>query len=397
MPTRHATGPLTGVRILDLTRILAGPYATMLLGDLGADVIKVEPPAGDGSRQWGPPWAGGESAYYLGVNRNKRSITLDLNQAEHRDVLKTLAEQSDVLVENFKTGTMERWGLDYETVLKPLNPKLIYCNITGYGRTGPSAHLPGFDPIIEAISGLMSVTGEADGSPMKVGVALVDILTGCQVAFAVSAALLHQREAGEGQRVELSLLETALSALANQASSYLISGKIPTRYGNAHPAIVPYQVFETRDRPVMVCIGTDSQFKVFCRLLEVQEWTEDKRFNTNPSRVENRDTLVPLIQQILNNWTADELVRAAEEHGIPIAPVNDLEQAFEHPQVKARGTVITIQHPTAGAVRQVGCPMTFEATPSSIRYPPPRQGEHTEEILREAGYGENQIRELLGS
>lgn len=381
--TPKPSGPLQTIRVLDLSRILAGPYATMLLGDLGADVIKVEPPGGDDSRHWGPPWVNGESAYFMGVNRNKRSVALDLKTAEDREVLKRLVSTSDVLIENFKTGTMEGWGLGYEDVLRTINPQLVYCSITGYGRTGPNAHLPGYDPIIEAISGLMSITGDPDGDPMKVGVALVDILTGCQVAYAVVAAFVHRLQSGEGQRVDLSLFETALSGLANQASAFLISGKTPQRHGNAHPAIVPYQTFQTKDSQVMVSVGNDRQYQKFCHILGTPELATDERFTTNPSRVEHRDILLPLLQTAISQFSAQDLVARAEASGVPIAPVNNLSQAFATPQVSARDMIITIKHPKAGEIRQVGFPIKLSHTPATLRYPPPQFGEHTKEILAE--------------
>lgn len=382
-PKSGVSGPLSGIRVLDLSRILAGPYATMLLGDLGADVIKVEPPGGDDSRHWGPPWINGESAYFMGVNRNKRSISIDFKDSKGQDVFKRLVLKSDIVIDNFKTGTMERWGLGYEDVLRPLNPRLIYCSITGYGRTGPSAHLPGYDPIIEAISGLMSITGDPEGEPMKVGVALVDILTGCQVAYAVTAALAHRLQSEEGQRVDLSLFETALSSLANQASAFLISGQVPQRHGNAHPAIVPYQTFYTKDAQVMVSVGNDRQFQKFCAIIDAPELAADERFVTNPLRVKNRHMLLPLLQTAMCQFTTQELVDRAETIGIPIAPVNDLAQAFSHPQTAARDMIIHISHPTAGEIKQVGFPIKFGKTPATLRYPPPRFNEHGHEILAE--------------
>lgn len=392
-----SAGPLAGVRVLDMSRILAGPYAAMQLGDLGADVIKVEPPGGDDSRHWGPPWVGGEGAYYLGVNRNKRSIALDLKRAEAREVIKRLAAGSDILIENFRTGTMEGWGLGYDEVLRPLNPGLVYCSITGYGTTGPSAHLPGYDPIIEAVSGLMSITGEPDGRPMKVGVAVIDMMTGCQVAYGVVAALVHRLRTGEGQRVELSLLETSLSSLANQASAFLISGRVPARHGNAHPAIVPYQTFRTARGEVMVCVGNDRQFRAFCRIIGHEEMGHDERFVTNPLRVKNRVELLALLDEVLAGFDPDELTTLAEAAGVPVAPVNDLEQAFAHPQVAARQMVIEIDHPTAGTIRQVGFPVKMDRTPASIRHAPPRHGEHTAAILAELGYGPEEIEAWLST
>ncbi len=390
------SGPLAGVRVVDLTRVLAGPYATMLLGDLGADVIKVEPPAGDDTRQWRPPSVAGESTYYLGVNRNKRSVVLDLGSEDGRLALRALAASADVLIENFKVGTMERWGLGYEEVLRPLNPGLVYCSITGYGRTGPSAHLPGYDTVIEAMGGLMSLTGEPEGEPMKVGVAIVDVVTGSHAAFGVCAALTHRLRTGEGQRVDLSLFESNLSALANQASAYLLSGEIPGRHGNAHSTIVPYQVFRARDASVMVAVGNDPQFVRLCGLLGLSDLAADPRYATNPERVRHRDELVPRLAAAIAGMEADALVAGAEKGGVPVARINDLAGAFSHPQVAARAMIQVVEHPTAGPLRMAGIPLKLDRTPGTIRRPPPLLGEHTGEVLAELGLqadGDGVVRE----
>ncbi|UCH27498.1 MAG: CoA transferase [Trueperaceae bacterium] len=393
-PQPQVAGPLAGFVILDLTRVLAGPYATMQLGDLGADIIKVEPPKGDDSRYWGPPWLEGESAFYLGVNRNKRSIVLNFKTPAAREALRRLVTRCDVVVENYKAGTMERWGLGYEEVLRPLNPALVYCSLTGFGRNGPSSHLPGYDPIIEAMGGLMSVTGDADGPPMRVGVAMVDIVAGCQLAFAVSAALVHRLRTGEGQRVDLSLFESNLSALANQASAYLTTGVVPGRHGNAHPAIVPYQVFRARDEWVMVCAGNDGQYRRLCELLGSSELAADERFSTNRGRVENREKLEPLLGEILERFDAEELVRLGEALGVPIATINTLDRVFAHPQVVARDMVLTVDHPSLGPIDQVGIPTKFSLTPGQVRMPPPLHGEHTVEVLTDFGFSEVEIAAL---
>jgi crotonobetainyl-CoA:carnitine CoA-transferase CaiB-like acyl-CoA transferase len=375
------SGPIDGVKVLDLTRILAGPYATMLLGDLGAEVIKVEPPNGDDSRAWGPPFVGGESAYYLGVNRNKRGIRLDLALEDDRMALRDLASDVDVLIENFKTGTMERWGLGYEATLREANPRLVYCSITGYGRSGPWAHLAGYDPVVEAVSGLMSVTGQADGEPTKFGVALVDILTGHQAALGVVAALHRRGVDGLGQRVDVSLFETALSVLANQASTYLVSGRVPSRHGNAHPAIVPFEVFAARDGDVMVCAGNDRLFTKLCSLLGIAEVADDARFATNPGRVEHRDALTPILARAFAAYDREELVGRAERQGVPLGPVQTIERALAQPQVAARDMLVELSHPTVGTLRQVGLPIKLDRTPATIRRPPPLLGQHDEEIL----------------
>lgn len=379
--TEGLSGPLDGIKVLDLTRILAGPYATMLLGDMGADVIKVEPPGGDDSRTWGPPFAAGESAYFLGVNRNKRGVQFDLSREDDRQAVRALARDADILIENFKLGTMERWGLGYEEALRQENPGLIYCSISGYGRTGPLAHLPGYDPVIEAVSGLMSITGEADGSPMKFGVALVDIITGHQAALGILAALHRRGLDGLGQRVDVSLLETALSVLANQASSHLLSDRVPTRHGNAHPAIVPFEVFPTQDGDIMVCAGNDRLFRKLCALLDLPELADDDRFATNPSRVAHREELRPLLTRAFTARDRASLVAAAEAMGVPIGPVNTLDEAFAQPQVAARDMVVELDHPTVGTIRQVGFPIKLGRTPATLRRPPPLLGQHTREVL----------------
>jgi len=375
-------GPLDGVRVLDLTRILAGPYATMLLADLGAEVVKVEPPGGDDSRAWGPPFVGGESAYYLGVNRNKRGVRLDLAREDDRAALRALANDADVLIENFKTGTMERWGLGYEATLRAANPRLVYCSITGYGRSGPWADLAGYDPVIEAVSGLMSVTGQADGEPLKFGVALVDILTGHQAALGVLAALHRRGVDGLGQRVDVSLFETALSVLANQASAYLVSGRVPSRHGNAHPAIVPFEVFAARDGDVMVCAGNDRLFSRLCSLLGVPELADDERFSTNPARVQHREALTPILASAIAVRGLEELVEGAERQGVPLGPVQTIDRALAQPQVAARDMLVEMWHPTVGALRQIGLPIKLDRTPATIRRPPPLLGQHDEEVLR---------------
>lgn len=384
-------GPLAGVRVLDLTRVLAGPFATMLLGDAGAEVVKVEPPNGDETRQWGPPWAGGESAYYLCINRNKRSIALDLARPGGLTILRRLASQSDVLIENYKHGTMEKWGLGYEEVLRQENPGLVYASITGFGRTGPYAPLPGYDTIVEAMGGLMSITGEPEGEPVKVGVAIVDIVTGCLAAWGISAALADRARTGRGRRVELSLMDSALSLLINQASSYLIGGTVPGRYGNAHPTIVPYQTFPTAEGTLMVGTANDRQFARFCQVIGLPELPQDERFRTNRQRVIHRDELLPPIAQALLARTAAEWNDLCWQAGVPVGPVRDIAQAFADPHVIERGAVTTVAHPTAGEVPMVVSPVRFDdAPPEPYRYPP-LLGEHTAEVLGEAGFAPDEI------
>jgi len=392
---RSRTGPLAGLRVLDLTRILAGPYCTMQLGDLGADVVKVEPPGGDDTRTWGPPFTAGESAYYLSPNRNKRGIQLDLSTPEGQAAVRHLAARADVLVENFKHGTMERWGLGYEAELAPANPGLVYCSITGYGHTGPSAHLPGYDPVIEALCGLMSITGQADGPPTKLGVALVDIIAGHQATIGILAALTHRDRTGEGQRVDVSLFESALSMLSYQATAYLTSGTLAQRHGSAHRAIVPVDAFATRDGTVMICAGNDRQFRKLCSALGSPELADDPRFATNPARVVHRAEVTAALAARIAPWTRDELVRAAEAAGVPVAPVNDLDEVFAHPQVAAREMLVTLDHAGIGPLRDVACPIKLGATPASHVLAPPLLGQHTAEVLAEAGLSDAEIDVLL--
>jgi crotonobetainyl-CoA:carnitine CoA-transferase CaiB-like acyl-CoA transferase len=377
-------GPLHGVRVIDLTRVLAGPFATMQLADLGADVIKVESPSGDDTRRWGPPWVAGESAYYVCTNRNKRGIVLDFREPSAREALERLVAGADVLIENFRVGTMERWGIGYDR-LREINPGLVYCSITGYGRSGPAAHLPGYDPIIEAVGGFMAINGEEGGRPLKVGVAVIDELTGCQAAFAITAALLHKERTGEGQRVDLSLFESALSALANQASAYLMGDEIHPRLGNAHPHIVPTDSFTTASGPLMVCVGNDRQFERLCALLGSPELARDPRFATNRDRVAHRGELTEVLQARFKGVDAKAFTAEADALGVPVAPVLELDAVFEQPQVVAREMLITLDHPTIGELRMVGFPIKLSRTPASIRYPPPLHGQHSAEVLAEVG------------
>lgn len=378
-------GPLHGVRVVDLTRVLAGPFATMMMADLGADVVKIEAPSGDDTRRWGPPWVAGESAYYTCVNRNKRGMVLDFRRSEHREVLERLVEGADVVIENFKVGTMERWGLGYEDRLREINPGLVYCSITGYGRSGPAASLPGYDPIIEAVGGFMAINGEEGGRPLKVGVAVIDILTGAQAAYAVLAALLHRSRTGEGQRVDLSLFETSLAALVNQASAYLMGGEVHPRLGNAHPHIVPTDTYLTANGPVMICVGNDAQFRRLCALLGDPGLADDPRFATNPERVRHRHALGDRLRALFADVDGRAFAEQANAQGVPAGPVLELDEVFEQPQVAARDMLIEFEHPTVGTMRQVGFPFKFDRTPAALRYPPPLLGQHTAEVLAELG------------
>ncbi|HMV94955.1 MAG TPA: CoA transferase, partial [Anaerolineales bacterium] len=374
--------PLQGIRVLDLSRVLAGPYCTMVLGDLGAEVIKVEPPEGDETRAWGPPFAEGESAYYLCVNRNKRDIVINLKTDEGKKVLRDLALQSDVLVENFRPGTLEKFGLDFAT-LSQSNPKLIYCSITGFGQTGPMRDKPGYDFMIQALGGLMSITGEPEGEPMKTGVAVVDLFAGQNAVIAILAALQARTLTGRGQQLDIALFDSQLGWLANVASNYLISGKLPKRHGNAHPNIVPYQSFQASDGWFAIAVGNDRQFGRLCEVIGRLDLANDERFAKNSARVQNREELIGLLKSIFVMRPVSEWLSALDEAEIPCGPINTFEQVFSMPQVQERGMLVKMDHPTIGELPLVGSPLKFSDTPVQYRLPPPLMGEHTEEVLRE--------------
>jgi crotonobetainyl-CoA:carnitine CoA-transferase CaiB-like acyl-CoA transferase len=375
--------PLAGVRVLDLTRVVAGPYCTMILGDLGADVLKIEnPDGGDDTRRFGPPFVGSESAYFLGINRNKLSVTVNLKDPRGQELTRELARASDVFIENMRPGSLERWSLDGAS-LRAINPRLVTGSLSAFGTVGPYRDDPGYDFPLQALGGLMSITGEANGPPMKVGVALIDVIAGLYCATAILAALRVRDQTGRGQQVDVSLLESGLSALINVASGYLISGERPGRYGNAHASIVPYQVFDARDRPFALGVANDKQFASLGAILHRPEWAEDPRFATNPARVANRVELIGLLELAFAERDAAEWVGDLRAAGIPCAPINNVDEAFEHEQVKALGVVETVEHPTAGPIRLVRPPFHLSETPPEIRRPPPRLGEHTDEVLRE--------------
>lgn len=382
--------PLEGVRVLDLTRALAGPYCTMMLGDLGADVIKVERPGrGDDSRGWGPPFAGepygpypGESAYFIAVNRNKRSLTANLKSPEGQEVMRRLAGVSDVLVENFRTGVLDRMGLGYEE-MHGLNPRLVYCSISGYGRTGPYAERPGYDVIIQAEGGMMAITGPAEGPPSRVGVPIVDITAGMFAATAVLAALRARDLTGEGQLVDVSLLDTQVALLANVASNYLVAGTEPRRLGNAHPNIAPYEAFPARDRWFALAAANERQWAVLCDVIGRPELKDDPRFATNGARVSNRPELVTVLNDVFAARDADEWLPDLREAGLPCGPINTVPDVFDHPQAQARDLALETEHPTAGPVRLTGFPYKLSQTPAEVRQPPPLLGQHTEEVLTE--------------
>lgn len=392
MPPAEPQGALTGLRVLDLTRILAGPLCTMMLGDMGADVIKVEPPgAGDDTRSWGPPFAEGESAYYLGINRNKRSMTLNMAVKSGQEVLAGLIRKSDVLVENFKVGTLEKWGFGNEW-LQANAPRVIRCSITGYGATGPKAGLPGYDFILQAESGLMGITGEPDGTPMKYGVAIVDICTGMLACNTILAALNARHATGRGQHVEVSLFDTGLAMLANVAANHLVSGKDAGRFGNGHPNIVPYTAYPTRDDMIAVAVGNDGQFAKFAAVLGHAQWAADLRFAKNPDRVMHRAVLDRLISTEFARDGAESWIEKLTAAGIPCGRINSVAQALAAPHAVARDMVTAVEHPTAGTVKMLGIPFRFSDTPASIRRAPPTLGQHTEAVLRdELGFSDARI------
>jgi formyl-CoA transferase len=382
------------IRVLDLTRVLAGPWCAQNLADLGADVIKIERPgAGDDTRSWGPPYlrdAQGrdtsEAAYYLAANRGKRSVTLDIASPEGRDIVRHLARQSDVVLENYKVGQLKKYGLDYES-LKREKPDLIYCSITGFGQDGPYAQRAGYDFIIQGVGGFMSITGERDdlpgGGPQKAGVAISDLMTGMYATIAVMAALAHRDRTGEGQYIDMALLDVQVAMLANMNTNYLASGNPPTRWGNAHPNIVPYQTFATSDGHIIVAVGNDGQYRRFVEAGGRPDLADDERFATNPMRVRHRDVLVPLLAEMVRTKSKQEWIDALEAAGVPCGPINNLDEVFENPQVQARGLRVDLPHPSAGTVQLVGSPMRMSATPPRYDMPPPLLGQHTEEVLRE--------------
>ena len=387
-------GALSHLRVLDLSRVLAGPWAGQILADLGAEVIKVERPGnGDDTRAWGPPFlkdaygeSTGEAAYYLSANRNKQSVTIDFTKPQGQQLVRELAAKSDILIENFKVGGLEAYGLDYAS-LKVLNPDLIYCSITGFGQTGPYAKRAGYDFMVQGLGGLMSLTGRPEGEegagPVKVGVALTDILTGLYSTVAILAALAHRQHDGGGQHIDMALLDVQVACLANQAMNYLTTGVAPQRLGNAHPNIVPYQDFPTADGDFILTVGNDSQFRKFAEVAGRPEWVDDPRFATNKLRVANRSELVPLIRQATVFKTTAQWVAQLEAVGVPCGPINDLAQVFADPQVQARGLAMQLPHALAGMVPQVASPIRLSETPVEYRNAPPLLGEHTRQVLEQ--------------
>jgi crotonobetainyl-CoA:carnitine CoA-transferase CaiB-like acyl-CoA transferase len=382
------SGPLQGIRVLDLSRILAGPWASQMLADLGAEVIKIERPgSGDDTRGWGPPYmpdesgnATGEAAYFHSANRGKHSVCIDIAQTRGQALIRELVAHCDVFIENFKVGGLKKYALDY-TSLQAINPKLVYCSITGFGQDGPYAQRAGYDFMIQAMGGMMSVTGEADGQPLKIGVALADVMTGLYAANAIQGALIHQLKHGVGQYIDMALLDVQVATLANQAMNYLATGDNPRRYGNAHPNIVPYQAFQTADGFVILAIGNDAQFARFCELAAKPELATDERYLKNSARVRHRDSLVPLVSQIMRSKSSADWLEQLNLLGIPCGPINNLDDVFDDPQVLHRGLQLELEHPTAGHVASVANPIKLSQTPIEYQRSPPLLGQHTDEVL----------------
>lgn len=387
-------GPLKGIRVLDMSRIVAGPWATQCLADLGADVIKVERPfEGDDTRTWGPPFFDEAIAedermagYYMAANRNKRSIAIDMTQPDGQDVLRNIVVESDIVVENFKVGGLKKYGLDYDALAK-INPGIIYCSITGFGQTGPYSDRPGYDFLVQGLGGMMSITGERDdlpgGGPQKTGIATADLFTGLYGVIGILAALHHREKTGEGQHIDMSLLDTQVSVMGNQALGYLISGVEPKRMGNAHASIVPYQTFATKDGHLILAVGNDSQFARFCVAAGVAHLAEDARFKTNPDRVKNRTALIEILDERISEHTTDTWIDILEAHKVPCGPINGMERVFKNVQVQARDLKRTIDRDGGTSVPTIASPIRFSKTEIEYRMPPPKLGEHTEAVLDE--------------
>jgi formyl-CoA transferase/CoA:oxalate CoA-transferase len=386
---------LKGIKVLDLTRALAGPYCTMLLADYGAEVIKVElPGTGDDTRGWGPPFVEGESAYFMSINRNKKSLTLDMKNTKSKDILERMIKQSDIIVENFRPGAADRLGLGYEQV-KKINPKIIYCSISGFGQDGPYRELPGFDQTLQGMGGMMSITGEPDGPPMKVGVAIADISGGMFAGFGIMLALFHREKTGKGQWVDTSLLDSQIAWLTYRAGEFFASGKLPEKVGSGHPMIVPYQAFKAKDEYINIAAGNDQLWKRFCKVINMENIMDDPKFVTNAKRVENRKELIAILSKIIETKTGAEWLKLLEDAGIPAGPIYTLDKLFSDPQVLHRKMMVELTHPKAGKIKVTGVPVKLSEAPGEITTPPPLLGQHNKEVLKDLGYSAEEIEKLI--
>ncbi len=394
MTTESNTGPLAGVKVLDLSRILTGPYCTMALADFGAEVIKIERPgAGDDTRHWGPPFIDGESAYYLSINRNKQSVTVNIATDEGREIIHKLARDADVVVENFRPGTAERLGVGYEQ-LRQINPRIIYCSISGFGQTGPYRDRPGYDALAQAMSGMMSITGDPDGPPTKHGMSIADIGAGMWALFAISSALFHREKTGQGQAIDVALMDAQISWLTYAAGNYFASGQPPARFGSAHPSIVPYQPFETSDGYIMIAVGNDRLWQQFCEAAGHPELIDKPGYATGAERVTNREEVIATVAEIMRQHSTDDWMQRLETAGVPAGPISTIDEVMTNPHVHAREMVIDLEHPTLGTIKNVGNPAKLSETPARYTSAPPLLGQHTDQILKTLGYTPDQITTL---